>query len=113
MHRSITTVLAVVAPEIRVRYWVKEVPETGLSLLCSLSPLDEWERQYRAKYLIGRYLDWNGDEAFTVGDGTVRSAKQLLRHEVMKAQQGVFTLTGFMQRVGALIAALVLLTVLW
>ena len=110
--------------EIRVRYWVKEVPESGLSMVCSLRPLgragddeneDEEDEDLRGlgEYAIGHYRSWNGDMVFTVDAGADQTLHDVLRFSVREARVANLETEGFARRVGAVVAALVVLAVLW
>lgn len=111
--------------EIRVRYWVKEVPEDGLSIVCSLRPIrkvknnedenedEEEDLSALGEYEVGHYRSWNGDMVFTVDAGADQSLRDVLRLNVREARFANLETEGFARRIGAVIAALVILAVLW
>ena len=85
-------------------------------MLCSLIPNGEEINAYGDRYMtykVGRYTDWNGGSAFVVGDGSMKTARQLLRHEQRMAFQNDIKLTSLMERIGALIVMLIILAILW
>lgn len=105
-----------------MRYWVKEVPEAGLSMVCSLRPLgtasawadgDESDLRGLGEFVLGHYRSWNGDMTFTVDAGADQPLRDVLRLHVREARVANLETEGFAKRVGAVVAALVVLAVLW
>ena len=98
--------------EIRVRFWIKEVPQDGFSMMCSLSPRDSNEEN-TGRVSIGHYLDWNGDMMFTVDAGRTPSAQSLLRMNIRSSIWNNVETEPLMKRIGITIASLILLAILW
>lgn len=105
-----------------MRYWVKEVPEAGLSMVCSLRPvgtasdLDNDEDEdlgALGQLVVGHYRSWNGDVTLTVDAGADQTLHDVLRLNVREARVANLETEGFARRVGAVVAALVVLAVLW